>query len=91
MAGKGSQKWRVLDLYSGLGGFTSGFIGTDFAVTRVDNCSMTGVDGAGVDYCMDCDDFLALAEDSGMQFDVVLAGPPCECVYSLFFYFNLGG
>lgn len=79
MATGAGKKIDVLDLYSGLGGFCSGFDASVFSVVRVDNCSMEGVDGQGVDYCMDCDDFLA--QHSGKHFDVVLAGPPCAyCV-----------
>lgn len=70
-----SKQLRVLDLFSGLGGFTSGF-DDEFSVVHVDNCSMEGVEGMNVDYKMNCNTFLK--ENKDMIFDIVLGGPPCK-------------
>ena len=70
------NKIKVLDLFSGLGGFTSGFDKT-FSVVHVDNCSMKGVTGSNVDFKMDCNKFLQ--KNNNLDYDVVLGGPPCEC------------
>tara|TARA_Y100000592_G_scaffold79129_1_gene124715 strand:+ start:205 stop:510 length:306 start_codon:yes stop_codon:yes gene_type:complete len=66
---------QVLDLYSGLGGFTSGF-DSDFCVTHVDNCSMQGVHGDNVDYKMSCNEFLR--KHKYHNYDIVLGGPLCK-------------
>lgn len=68
---------NVLDLYSGLGGFTSGF-GKEFKVDHVDNCSMRGVTGANVNFKMDCNAFLKIHKNK--KYDVVLGGPPCKLI-----------
>lgn len=68
---------QVLDLYSGLGGFTSGF-DNDFSITHVDNCSMQGVHGDNVDYKMSCNEFLQ--KHKYHNYDIVLGGPPCKSI-----------
>ena len=69
-----AKKIAVLDLYSGLGGFTSGF-GGQFSVVAVDNCSMEGTTEKVVDHVMDCNEYLDKFPNK--TFDVVVGGPPC--------------
>lgn len=68
------NKVTVLDLYSGLGGFTSGF-DERFKIVTVDNCSMKGTTKELVDHVMNCDDYLKKFPSE--TFDVVVGGPPC--------------
>ena len=73
------EKIKVLDLFSGLGGFTSGFDSSLFDVTHVDNCSMEGVHGNNVQFKMNCNKFLR--EHKQKKYDIVLGGPPCMNIY----------
>ena len=86
------EKIKVLDLYSGLGGFTSGFEDSLFDVTHVDNCSMKGVHGHNVDFKMNCNKFLRKHKQK--RYNIVLGGPPCKISLSValhlcFFHFKL--
>jgi len=69
-----NKRVAVLDLYSGLGGFTSGF-GDRFDVVTVDNCSMKGTTEKLVDHVMNCEEYLKRFPKQ--KFDVVVGGPPC--------------
>ena len=67
------QALSVLDLFSGLGGWSAAFRDRGHRVTTLDLDARFGAD-----FQMDLMDVRDLAELGG-PFDVVLASPPCEC------------
>ena len=68
---------RVLDLFSGLGGFSQAFLDRGHEVTRIDNDErFINVPNTTIG------DVLNLRERDLEGFDVVLASPPCTCFSS---------
>lgn len=73
---------RVLDLYSGLGGFSEAFLLAGDEVMRVENNPiLEGVPGTTIQDVFEVRDRLHLFHAQGQpirEYDVLLAGPPCR-------------